>query len=126
MLCVLHVRSYCSCEHLVHYIHMPALRGTIWVTGKAIWGEPERAPHSRDSCGHRRGRDRDRSWSCRVVCPHYVTSRSARVVVAWSGLGTSCTPQSGLAWGRVVHFRVWLNEDRDAEQKKALRREQSG
>ncbi len=61
-----------------------------------------------------------------VVCPHYVTSRSAHVVVACSGLGTSCTPQLGVAWVRIVHFRVWLNEDRDAEQKKALRREQSG
>ncbi len=66
------------------------------------WGEPERAPHSRDSCGHRRGRDRDRDHG-RVALSVHITSPHVLRTWSWHGLTWVQAPQSGLAWGRVVH-----------------------
>ncbi len=50
-----------------------------------------------------------RALSVHITSPH--------VLRTWSW--------NGLAWVRVVHFRVWLNEDRDAEQKTALESSQA-
>ncbi len=71
------------------------------------WGEPERAPHSRDSC--------ERSWSALSV---HITSPHVLRTWSWSGLGTSCTVQL-----RVHVHGVWHTLLR--EQQKPLKRERS-